>query len=180
MVAKTFDPTRFDQSRIYDLPAPMPAWRWTGFISQPPKPTVTVDWNALVIESLTLPNGESIPSVSSFGGGRTTHFPDFPDPGTISVSFYENTASEANLALQRWRSMINNQAGYFGLPSHYKAKLSARLFGYESETNAVAQYEADGVWPSEAGSFDLNYNSSGRLIITATMVIDRMLMANRT
>lgn len=176
-MAKPIDVNVYDQTRLFDLDPPMPKWRWVSKITGPDIPDV--DYETLVIESITLPNGEIIGPNPSFGGGRTTYFPDFPEVSTISVSFYETELGTANLSLTKWREAVLSQQGWYGLPSDYKCMLLTNLFGYASNTQAVMGYKCLGVWPTDGGTFDLDYTNDDRLIIQATLSCDRIIATTR-
>lgn len=171
------DVNRYDQSTIYELDLPMPSWRWVSKLSGPQIPGV--DFNALVIESVTLPNGETLSQTPSFGGGRTRYLPDFPEVSTITVNIYETDTGAANLAMSNWQEAVKSRDGWFGLPADYQCRLLTNLFGYSSHAQAVMSISAEAVWPVEAGSFDLNYTEDGRLILIATLSCDRILKSTR-
>ena len=176
-MAKVVDLNTYDPNLIYQLDLPMPAWRWVAKFTGPSIPGVNFDH--LVIEKVTLPNGESLPASGSFGSGRTTYYPDFPEVSTISVDMYETQAGVANLSLTNWQLAVKSRDGWYGIPTDYKCELRANLFGYLSNTQSVLTYSAEGVWPTDAGSLDLNYTEDNRTIVTATFSCDRILKGTR-
>lgn len=176
---KPIDINKFDQNFIYDLELPMPKWRWVSKIIGPQGGIPGVDFDALLIESITLPNGEVLSPSPSFGGGRTTFYPDFPEVSSISVNFYETETGAANLALGNWQEAVKSREGWFGLPAKYKCRLLTNLFGYSSNRQAVMAYSGEGIWPSDGGTFDLNYTEDERLIISVTLSCDRILKGTR-
>lgn len=178
-MSKPIDLNKFDQEFIYQLDLPMPAWRWVSKIIPPSGGIKGVDFDALIVESITLPNGEVLGQNPSFGGGRTTYFPDFPEVSTVSVNFFESETGAANLALGNWQEAVKSREGWYGLPHAYKCRLVTNLFGYSSNTQAVMAYSLEGVWPVDGGTFDLNHTNDERLIITATLSADRILKGTR-
>lgn len=176
---KPIDINKFDQNVIYDLELPMPKWRWISKIVGPQDGIAGVDFDALLVESITLPNGEVLGQNPSFGGGRTTYYPDFPEVSTISVNFYETETGAANLAISNWQEAVKSRTGWYGLPAKYKCRLLTNLFGYSSNVQAVMSYSAEGVWPVDAGTLDLNYTEDDRLVLSVTMSVDRILKGTR-
>ena len=178
-MGKPIDVNTFDQELMFDVDPPMPKWRWKAKIIGPAGGIPGVDFNNLLIESITLPNGELLNQSPSFGGGRTLYFPDFPDVSPISVNFYETENGAANLALSYWRAAVKDQRGFYGLPAKYKCRIIANLFGYSSNKSPTMSVEAEGVWPSDNGTFELNYTEDERLVITATLSADRITPMTR-
>ncbi len=176
---KTIDVNTFDQNFIYDLEMPMPKWRWVSKLIAPNESLKNVDFEALLIESITLPNGEVLGQNPSFGGGRTTYYPDFPEVSTISVNVYETETGAANLALANWQEAVKSREGWYGLPAKYKCSLMTNLFGYSSNKQAVMGYTCTGVWPVDGGSLDLNYTEDERLVVTISLSCDRILKGTR-
>jgi hypothetical protein len=176
-MVKAIDVNKFDQNFIYTLDTPMPKWRWMAKFIGPDIPGV--DFNALLVERIAGPNGETLQVDSSFGGGRTTYFPSFPDSGPITLSIYETDAGAANLSIANWKEKVKSQEGWYGLPVDYKCRLIVNLFGYQSNTQPVYTYSFEGVWPSDAGQLDLSYTEDDRIIITGTFSTDRILTGAR-
>lgn len=177
-MARPIDVNKFDQNAIYDLPPPMPDWRWKAKFDGPEMSGV--NFNDLIIEKVSAPNGEVIQVDSSFGGGRTTYFPSFPETGQITISMYETDTGAANLSLASWGDAVKSQDGWYGLPINYKGTLIVNLFGYSSNVQPVYSYSFEGIWPSDTGTFDLGYDNDGRLIISVTFSVDRILTGART
>lgn len=174
---KPIDVNRYEQDFIYSLELPMPNWRWRAKFSGPA--ISGLDYEALLVESVNGPNGEKLDVDSSFGGGRTTYFPSFPQVDTISVTCYETDTGAANLALGKWGEAVKSPKGFYGLPSHYKGKLLVNMFGYSSNVAPVYSWSFEGIWPSDTGSIELNYTDSGRLTVTTTFSVDRIITGTR-
>ncbi len=174
----TTDLNKFDQTLIYKLDPPLPAWRWVGKLSGPDIPGV--NWDDLIIETITLPNGETLSPLNIFGSGRTRYYPDFPEVSAITVGFYETETGAANLSLTKWQEAVKSNDGWYGLPKDYKSELKINQFGYSSNVQAVMAYTAEGVWPSDPGSIDLNYTNDDRIILNVTLACDRIIKSPRT
>lgn len=171
------NPNKFDQTLVYQLDPPLPSWRWVGKFSGIEIPGV--DWNDLIVETVTLPNGETLSPTPSFGAGRTRYFPDFPEVSSISVGIYESDTGAANLSITRWQEAVKTLDGWYGLPKDYKASLLINQFGYFSNTQAVMGYEAIGVWPSDPGSLDLRQTEDDRIILNITLACDKIIKSPR-
>jgi hypothetical protein len=174
---KPIDVNRFDQDFIYDLDLPMPSWRWMAKFSGPDMPGV--DWNALLVERVSAPNGEVLEIASSFGAGRTLYYPSFPNTGQVSISFYETEEGAANLSLVNWGNVVKSPQGFYGLPVDYKCKLLINLFGYSSNSHPVYAYSFEGVWPADTGQLDLSYDEDNRIIVTTSFACDAILSGAR-
>lgn len=168
---------------IYNVEPPLPNWRWKGRIV--PNSTAaarTVNWDALLIEDITLPNGSVIPSRPFFFHGRNRFLPDFTDVSAVQATFYETHNGDATVAVAAWGNLVVSNDGpntFYGLPVEYQQTLEVDLFGYGSSKDPVLSYTGTQVWIPDPGSLNLVYTGSDRVKVQVTLQCNNILIANR-
>lgn len=156
------------RSRAIAQQAPANNWRWIARMpSIPGAPAAT----QVVAESIEF-QFRSIAATPRFGGAMQRKFPTVTDVAAVNMSFYETEGYIATTYLDRWQKMIVDDQGVFGMPREYKKNIVLELYSI-TESKLYTGMLID-VWPSQVGGFSLNYNDSGRIVVSCSFEVDRV------
>lgn len=101
-------------------------------------------------------------------------------PFNFSVSFLAGNPNGASwdtlTALQEWRNIcFDHQTGRIGLAREYKVQACIRIMDTTYE-NALYEYFAEGVWPTEIGDMSLNVGSNDLLNLSCQFSADKIYL----
>lgn len=147
---------------------PAPSWRW---IAEMPSIDGAPNVSKFVIESVTATHPK-IPSTGRFGGGTNRYYPQMNDIDGTSMTFYETSEYDATRYLYSWQRLVLHPNGCYGLPKDYKKFMQINLYDNADDSSPKLQVRLNGIWPTDIGSFDLNYTESGRRTVTANFSVD--------
>lgn len=117
---------------------------------------------------------EEIQPKSRYVAGSQKYYPDNATLSAVSMTFYETYDYQVTRYMNRWRSLIRRDDGFFGLPADYKRVIDAQLY-YPNRNSPVLTVRYTGCWPTNQGAFALTYDDEeGRLQVPVTFSVDRV------
>lgn len=155
----------FTLQQVRARPDPLLNWQWICLDG-----TLPFDHPNEYLESIDLPFN-NIRSESVYVGSGYTCYPQAHEVEAFTAVFYEDCYAATTTWLQDWKSKIKNfSTGVYGLPKDYKKTMTVALLTTKGEP--ALQYRLIGIWPTITSSLSLNYNESGRIILSQTFSVD--------
>lgn len=148
---------------------PLLSFHW-GCINDVIVPTSGLKLPGDYVESIDLPFNNIQVAEGHYGASGFTYFPGSHDVSAFSMTFYEDVSCTTLKFINDWKSQVKSWDGTYNLPIQYKGDILVALF--DPKGKVVLQAKMIGCWPSDTGNLSLNYNDSGRLVITQTFSVD--------
>ncbi len=161
--------TAFDD--VNNLPDPAIAWRFGCTF-----PTI----NGLTIadtylDKATLPQ-ELVESANQYVAGSFVYYPTTMNSSDVELTFYEDRSFSVFKYLTYWRRQVLDDDGNYGLPKDYKKELDFTLYDQTGATGLTLRYV--GAWPKGPAAYNMDSESSGRLLTVCSMSLDSAFPVN--
>lgn len=115
-----------------------------------------------------------VSSKARYAQAKSQHFPDASEIDTLNITFYETYDFEVTRYLDRWRKLIRDEKGYYGMPGDYEKDIQVHFLAYDSD-KPIMKFKYEKCWPIDSSPLSLNYeDSSGRIQVPATFRVDEL------
>lgn len=154
-------------NQIMNLPAPALAWKWRVTAAVFPS-GISIPLEYFHAVPITFPAIEAVP----FHRQATTHtIPGFESIGTISMTLYEDDSYFVTRVLQRWKTLIKDDAGLYTIPF---PSGTMEVTCYNTQNQPTMRAKLFSIWPSSQSPSELSYDNNQRLIVTAEFSLNRV------
>lgn len=146
----------------------MVTYRWLVMLP----PINGFDQTNIWAEQVSLPVSLQISNRPVFFGGLRPKFSDFGDGQDMQITFYEDQTMGSYSYFLAWQKLVLDDNGYYGVKSEYALPIYAFLYSTTDNSTEVKQYKVNSCWPTVIHSYNLSYETSGRLQTTISFSCD--------